>query len=386
MNSEKIKLFFRIIYCGITGKVLTKAEKELFNIDLLKQFMALAQKHDVLNLLAIGLKNNDLLGASQEKLNNEIFKAVYRCENQNYELEKISDVFKEAQIPFIPLKGSVVRKLYPEPWMRTSCDIDILIHKEDIDRASRLLENSCEYQFGGETSHDVSFYKGNNLHIELHYDLIEDAISSDAISVLNNMWDMVEVDKNALFLYNMTDEAFYFYHIAHMAKHFVHGGCGIRPFIDLWILNHRCSFDRNKRYQLLEKGGLLTFAKQVEKLSEVWLENCEYNDVTEKLENYVIKGGVYGSTENRIVVQQHKKGGKFKYALSRIFLPYDIIKFHFPILQKNRWLTPIMEVCRWFRLIFGGKLKSSLHELNYNRNISQAEAKETKIFIKNIGL
>lgn len=386
MNSENIKFFFRIIYCGITGKVLTVVEKELLNFDLLKQFISLAQKHDVFNLLVAGLKNNNLLGANPEKLNNEIFKAVYRCENQNYELKNISDVFEEAQIPFIPLKGSVIRKLYPEPWMRTSCDIDILIHEEHINRASKLLENRCEYQFGGKTSHDISFYKGNNIHIELHYDLIEDAISGDAISVLNNVWDMVDVDKNASFLYNMTDEAFYFYHIAHMAKHFVYGGCGIRPFIDLWILNHRCSFDRNKRYQLLEKGGLLTFAKQVEKLSEVWFENYEYNDITRKLENYVINGGVYGTTENRIVVQQHKRGGKFKYALSRIFLSYDIIKFDYPILQKHRWLTPIMEVRRWFRLIFGGKLRSSLHELNYNRNISQAEAKETDTFMKNIGL
>ena len=39
-----------------------------------------------------------------------------------------------------------------------------------------------------------------------------------------------------------------------MAKHFENGGCGVRPFIDLWILNHRRPFDRAKRESLLRDG------------------------------------------------------------------------------------------------------------------------------------
>ena len=46
--------------------------------------------------------------------------AIYRYEKINYELNRLRSALNEAQIPFIPLKGSVLRQYYPEPWMRTS--------------------------------------------------------------------------------------------------------------------------------------------------------------------------------------------------------------------------------------------------------------------------
>ena len=59
-----------------------------------------------------------------------------------------------------------------------------------------------------------------------------------------------------------------------MAKHFVStGGCGIRPFLDIWVLNHKIDFNREKREKLLSDGGLDVFAKQAELLSEVWFGN-----------------------------------------------------------------------------------------------------------------
>ena len=45
-------------------------------------------------------------------------------------MQKTSFKIKKVQIPFLPLKGSVIRQYYPEPWMRTSCDIDILVDFE----------------------------------------------------------------------------------------------------------------------------------------------------------------------------------------------------------------------------------------------------------------
>lgn len=46
--------------------------------------------------------------------------AIYRYEKINYELNRLRSALNEAQIPFIPLEGSVLRQYYPEPWMRTS--------------------------------------------------------------------------------------------------------------------------------------------------------------------------------------------------------------------------------------------------------------------------
>ena len=104
------------------------------------------------------------------------------------------------------------------------------------------------------------------------------------------------------------------------------------------------------------------------------------------MEDYILRGGVYGNNENRIMVHQQRKGGKIKYALSKIFIPCDVIKFQYPILQKHRWLTPFMEVRRWFKLIFCGHAKRSMRELSYNSNISQSQADEMKNFLYEIGL
>ena len=129
----------------------------------------------------------------------------------------------------------------------------------------------------------------------------------------------------------MTDEMFYFYHIAHMAKHFEEGGCGIRPFIDLWTLDNIKDVDHDKRDELLSQGNLLKFAEVARMLSRVWFENNEHTEITKKMERYILRGGIYGTNENRIAVQQQKRGGRLKYALSKIFIPYDNIKFHYPI-------------------------------------------------------
>jgi hypothetical protein len=184
----------------------------------------------------------------------------------------------------------------------------------------------------------------------------------------------------------MPDDLFYFYHIAHMAKHFENGGCGIRPFIDLWILDRIDSADNTKRDRLLQEGKLLTFANVARKLSRVWFDDEEHDAVIQQMEEYILRGGIYGNSTNRIMVHQQKKGGRFKYALSKIFIPYDVIKFHYSILQKHRWLTPIMEVRRWFKLIFCGHLKRTAKELKYNSSVSNDDAANTQRFLRDIGL
>ena len=292
-------------------------------------------------MIAFTLKKHGLLDESNKNLESKMLIAVYRLEKLNYELTKLCAALEQAEVQFIPLKGAVLRKYYPEPWMRTNCDIDVLVHEGDLQRVV------FGYRRESQNSHDISMFTQGGVHIE-HQAFRIDNYTRRALQ---------QYPKFALILprrnypcYPLQDHnalQFYFYHIAHMAKHFVGtGGCGIRPFLDIWVLNHRVSFDREKRDNLLSEGGLSVFAKQAELLSEVWFGNAVHAEITKQMEEYIIRGSVYGTATNRVVVQQQKKGGKVKYAFSKIFIPYEIIKFHYPILQKHRWLTPIMEVRR----------------------------------------
>lgn len=387
MNKETSKVMFELFRSAVCGGLLSSEEISLYSPDNLPEITSLAQKHDVIHLIVFALKKNGLLDESNKNLESKMLTAVYRCEKLKYELTKLSAALEQAEIPFIPLKGSVLRQYFPEPWMRTSCDIDVLVHEEDLQRTVSYLSDNLGYRRESQNSHDISMFTQGGAHIEVHYDLVEDNRANSAAAVLKQIWNVAVKHDGCNYQYEMPDEMFYFYHIAHMAKHFVYtGGCGIRPFLDIWVLNHRIDFDRETRDKLLSDGGLRVFAKQAELLSEVWFGNAEHTEITRQMEEYILRGGVYGTTTNRVAVQQQKQGGKLEYALSKIFIPYDVIKFHYPILQKHKWLTPIMEVRRWGKLIFCGHLKRTVKELKYNSAISEDAAAETRALLKNVGL
>lgn len=386
MNRDTAKTLFALMRGAICGDLLTEQEKNAYNESALTELLSAANNFDVANLLVVGLKENGLLSEKYKKLENELFKAVYRYERMEFELEQICDVLEKEKIPFIPLKGAVMRKYYPEPWMRTSCDIDVLIPSEKLQLAIDSLTKQLSYRFESKYTHDASLFSPSGIHLELHYDLVEQNRANRASRILAEVWADARLSEDCSYRYEMSDEMFYFYHIAHMAKHFENGGCGIRPFADVWVLNHRVPFSAEKREKLLKKGNLWLFAEQARLLSEVWFGNGEHSEITEQMQEYVLNGGIYGSAENRITVQQQKKGGKFKYVASKIFLPYRVLKYHYPILQKHRWLTPVMEIRRWGKLMFCGHAKRVMGMLEYNAGISDEKAEDMRRFLDNIGL
>ena len=348
-----------------------------------------SKAHDLTHVVGSALFAHRLLPEGSpwtEKFKKQMMVATFRYEQSRMALAEICAALEEAQVPFLPLKGSVLRDFYPEPWMRTGCDIDVLVRERDLERASAWLETHCGYRRGELDPHDLSMFSPLGVHLELHYDLVEDGIAQRSRDVLQAVWSSSSVKEGTRYHYEMTDAMFYFYHVAHMAKHFEIGGCGVRPFLDLWILHHRVPHDERARATLLEQGGLLTFAGVCRSVSEAWFSGAEADELTRQTQAYVWNGGVYGSDENRITVQQGKTGGKLSYALSKIFLPYDTLKFHYPILRKHKWLLPVMEVRRWGKLIFCGGMKRSARELKVNQAISKQAASETRAFVQRIGL
>ena len=383
-----IQTMMHLIRYEIMQEPLPETIREGLSGDALKSLYQLSKAHDLAHLVGAALDENHLLPQDapvSEKFRRQTMMAIYRYQQLQYELNQICKVLEEAKIPFIPLKGSVIRQYYPQPWMRTSCDVDILVHESDLEKASRELVEKLSYQQANKGSHDIAFDTPTGMHIELHYDLIEEHVNDKSEQPLKNVWDYTYSKPNSVH-YNMVDEMFYYYHVAHMAKHFVNGGCGIRPFIDLWVLNHRMPYDEAKRKALLEEGGLLLFEQTAVKLSEVWLSNAEPNELTTTMANYILSGGVYGNTENRVAVQQQKKGGKFHYLLSRLFMPYETIKYLYPVLQRHKWMLPFMQIRRWVRIVFKGGLKRSTNEMKINQSMSVEKQAETAWMMEQLGL
>ena len=104
------------------------------------------------------------------------------------------------------------------------------------------------------------------------------------------------------------------------------------------------------------------------------------------MQEYILQGGVYGTMENRVAVNQSKKGGKLRYMLGRIFVSTDHLTYSYPSLRGRKWLSPIYQVRRWFEIIFCGRLKSSVHELRTSGGISKDRETATKALLDEMGL
>ncbi len=325
---------------------------------------AMLKRHDLLHLASVVLSRD---AKNRERFGNLVksqFAAVMRYEKGKYVRDRIYDLFEANEIPFLPLKGAVICDYYEEPWHRTSCDIDILVHNEDLDRATELLQTELKFKFDHKSKHDVSLYSPEGVHFELHFDFHEEGIAPE------DGWKAATPIEGKKYHYALSHEAFALHHIAHTAKHFKYSGCGIRFFVDLWIIVHRMGFDKEKLEVMLENKGLLKFAENAFALAEYWFGDATETEMIKKMSDYILEAGIYGSTENRVVIGQKKHKNKFNYALSRIFLPHNIIKRRYPILEKHKWLLPVCQVRRWGDLVFKErKLKSARNEFELNSKV-----------------
>jgi hypothetical protein len=311
--------------------------------------------------------------------------AVSRYERINYELNRLTEILEKGKIPFIPLKGSVLRDYYPEPWMRTSCDIDILIKVEDLDRATALLVDKYNYQKTLEWDHDVSFMSDGDVHLELHHNFCE--YKKRDPEMLERIWSSAKLSEGYEYRYEISSETYYYYHVAHMAKHFESGGCGIRPFVDFAIMNEKIPVDKTRLNEILTNTSLKVFYDSCEMLYKVWFKGVEHNELTKEMEKFILGAGVYGNTENRVaIIKSSKSQGKIRYLLFKIFLPYKYLSVIYPKLKNKRYLTPFYEVRRWFEIIFCGRMKNAVKEIKINAKTSTEKVGEISKLMNQLGL
>ena len=212
MEQRTIKILFALLRSALCGTILTKEESDLYSSEMLQDLLKISTEHDVAHLLVLGLKKNNLIPEQSKHIEKCILTAFYRYERIKNQYGNICNALEKAQIPFVPLKGSVIRKYYPEAWMRMSCDIDVLVHEEDTEYAMSILVNEYGYTYDKKGSHDISLFSSDKVHLELHYDLIENRISNESVKVLENIWKTATVREGFSYWLEMPDEYYYFYH------------------------------------------------------------------------------------------------------------------------------------------------------------------------------
>lgn len=357
--------------------------------DGMRSLYTLAKAHDVAHLVSAQLEAEGLIKSGDEigdKFRREQMLSVFRAEQLAHEQKQLYAALGKAKIPFVPLKGAVIRELYPDPSMRTSCDIDVLVRTEDLQRAVQYVVDVLGYREQERGTHDVALMAPCGVCVELHYALVEMRRANNCHEILGEVWDHAHPIAEDAYHFVLSDAMLYYYHIAHMAKHFENGGCGVRPFLDLWLLENRVEHDAKARRALLARGGLLTFAECCCTLSRVWFENDPHTAITLEMEQYLLRGGAYGNMENMVTVNQRKKGGKVRYVLSRLFLPYDMLSLLYPVVQKHRVLVPVMQVHRWVTHFLRGRWRRSLKEIRINTAVPEEKQDRAGKMLESVGL
>lgn len=381
------ELFFALLRFTICEKPLPEKVKTVLSehSDAYASLFALSQKHDLAHLVCETLDQNYLLPENEigEKFRHQRMSAAFRYEQLHYEYERLCQALENAGIHYMPLKGSVIRDLYPEPWYRTSSDTDILVAVEDVEFAKRICINDLEYTINIEDQHAIAFHSPSDIVFELHFKL---GISEVTEDIVKKAWETATLQENTKYHHLMTDEMFYFYHIGHMAKHVINGGCGIRTFLDLWILDHKLNHDQEKRDTLLKEGGLFKFAQKTRKLSEVWFSESEKDEISEAFERFLLQGGSYGTLENRVKVGHVKKGGKIRYFFSLVWLPYTHLKQVYPSLEKHKWAFPFYQVRRWFKVLFKGMNPGAKKHIQTSKNVTAEQREEVANLLKQLDL
>ena len=379
MTEEVIQLMLSLVGCSMFGTPLTAEQRTACTMETCQAVMKLADKHDLKHLVADALLKQNLMMEQAPRLQKAVGVAIYRRQRLTYAAGQVAQILEEANIPFLPLKGAVMGKKYPQPWMRTSCDLDVLVHPADLDRAVDALVTRGGFENQGRGYHDVSLKAPNDAHVELHFSLLEDGRFPKAEAIVEAVWEHT-APVGAGMEYAMTQEMYLFHHVLHMANHICEGGCGIRSFLDLWL--QRDAWKSGEA--LLEAGGLKTFAQTAEALASVWFDGEAHRVQTQNLEHYVLRGGVFGTEGNQAAIHQARsEGHPF---LSRIFLPTEILRGHYPVLERYGWLMPFCQVARWFRLLSPKRMQRAVKLVKANTRATDSQLDRAASLLRDLGL
>ena len=381
---EKIYEYtLKLIRYVLTGDVPELPES--INFDELYDFGA---KHGIENMLYIAL--SDLSISVPERVMIK-FEEAHEMQimieaTQAIELDDIGEKFKEAGINYMPLKGSVVKYLYPMPDYRKSGDIDILIHPEDEKKVHKIMiDNQYEVDDMDEFELHVGYRKPPMILIEIHDRLLEK--SNRAYSTFKNVWSGTEVNVKNGTEYEMSKELFYVFSVAHFCKHIKNGGAGIKFITDIFLMNKhwKDKMENDKLNSLIEKSELSEFNEWINKICCHWFEgkNIEDKNVL-MLENFILTSGSFGTDEQARNLKKSSMSinGKerVKYKLSKtfrgIFVKYEAMRSDYPILIKYRFLLPAMWVVRLFKILSNRDLTKEKLKRAYH--IEQEKANELK--------
>jgi len=192
-----------------------------------------ALKHSVVSMMYYGMINCGVNDSSpqMQQLFMKTCQNIVTCEKQMYELKRLFEAFDNEKIEYMPVKGVLIKNMFPKPEMRSMGDADILIKIEQYDKIKAVMEK-LDFKEVLESDHELNWVKRGSLFVELHKRLIP-SYNKDYFAYYGDGWRLAKLCDGTR--YSMTDEDQMIYLFTHFAKHYRTAGIGIRHFVDIWV-------------------------------------------------------------------------------------------------------------------------------------------------------
>lgn len=341
------------------------------------------ENHMVHLLLGALVRANNVSEEEKNGLRAMVMRSIVKTTAQVQEHRALEKRFEEDGIMNQPMKGAILRFYYPSPEMREMSDIDMLIAAQDMEKAKVALDELGYVLLQSIKHHDI-YQKKPFMVLEAHKTLYDKTVDRNQFGYFTN-FSRTKLKEGARYTYTFGDEDFYVYMMAHMAKHFYQMGCGVRHLVDVYIYMNRFGETMDRKYLdvELEKCGILTFTKHMEKLARIWLAGEESTPLYDDLFEYMLGSGIYGKDENgiwnRLADEKHKEKevSQFRLKVWYFFPPLHYMAEDYHYLDEKPWLLP------WAWLVRG--VNGLLHNKGvYKREMIQNIEKDQIQKLKNI--
>ena len=308
-------------------------------------------------------------------------------------IEELNQIFNQEHFKHIFLKGSFLKSIYPDSYMRSMGDIDVLVEEGKMTDIHAFLK-AHDYQLHSEGStHDV-FVKNSKINIEVH-PAIDKHFDERSLGVFKSVWDKVLLIDD--YNYQFLPELQLIYLMSHLVKHLKSSGIGLRQVLDIGLYYQRVDkiINHESFNQMLETTQLQRFLSVILWLNQRWfnlvfiqpISNEEFDDnFYQEITEFFSQSGIHGKGKefnrtlpnliNQSLGKKGSKGSKIRYLFKVAFPKIEDMKGskkylnRYPILLPYAWLTRILY------LIFrkGKRTKTKLKNMSVSNEIIDKNA------------
>ena len=344
---EKMRTIAYLAGCVLRGVKPDTARLGELDID---ELLNLAKGHTLAAVTATGLESAGIVSARTQE---EVGRGIWKAAQLETDWQLVRAGLEEAGIWYCPLKGAVLKDLYPAYGLRQMADYDVLFDATRADDLRGIMEAAgFTTEHFDMSTHDV-YYKLPVSNFEMHRALFGSAHDPRFVEAFADIKDRLVKDEGNAFGWHMTPEDCYLHVVAHEHKHYAGGGTGLRSSLDLYVYLRRFESEMDWAYigERLEALGLAEFEKTQRAFAKHLLDDEPLSAEEEDLFAYMATSMTYGTCEHRVANKLEAKGGgvgaKLGYLKERLFPPLDdAYAAAYPFFGERRYLLPAFYVYR----------------------------------------